>query len=172
MPYFKNLDSTFLAIVSAEASAYHERWVRNGRLGEYGTDVKMRIHVGFPLLATQYLKAQRARAVITESFARLLRGTVDILATPTITVGTPLLGQEIVSSPRGEMPVLSALTLITRPFNLIGFPAISIPCGFVEGRLPAGLQLAAAPLREALLMHAAASFQEVTDFHTKIPPLA
>jgi Asp-tRNA(Asn)/Glu-tRNA(Gln) amidotransferase A subunit family amidase len=61
------------------------------------------------------------------------------------------------------------LTANTAPFNFTGFPAISIPCGFTREGLPIGLQLAAAPWREALLLRAARAYEAATTWHERHP---
>jgi aspartyl-tRNA(Asn)/glutamyl-tRNA(Gln) amidotransferase subunit A len=63
-------------------------------------------------------------------------------------------------------------TRLTYPFNISGFPAASVPCGFDRRGLPIGLQLAAAPWQEALVLRVAHQFQQVTDWHRRRPPLA
>jgi aspartyl-tRNA(Asn)/glutamyl-tRNA(Gln) amidotransferase subunit A len=52
--------------------------------------------------------------------------------------------------------------------NLAGLPALSVPCGFVEG-LPVGLQLIAPPLCEGRLLKTAHHFQKMTDWHIRAP---
>ena len=61
------------------------------------------------------------------------------------------------------------MTRNTSPFNLTGLPAISVPCGFTRGGLPIGLQLAAGPWREALLLRAAYAYERATEWHTRHP---
>ncbi len=62
------------------------------------------------------------------------------------------------------------LTQYTRPFNINGFPAISIPCGFCDG-LPVGLQLAGRPFEEETVLRAAHAYEQATDWHLKRPPV-
>ena len=59
---------------------------------------------------------------------------------------------------------------ITTPFNVGGGPAISLPCGFSRDGLPLGLQLAAAPFDEPVLLQAAHAYQLATDWHRRTPP--
>jgi aspartyl-tRNA(Asn)/glutamyl-tRNA(Gln) amidotransferase subunit A len=63
------------------------------------------------------------------------------------------------------------MTRFTYPFNLSGFPAMTIPCGFDRLGLPIGLQLAAAPWQEALLLRVAHQYQQATDWHQRHPQL-
>jgi aspartyl-tRNA(Asn)/glutamyl-tRNA(Gln) amidotransferase subunit A len=58
--------------------------------------------------------------------------------------------------------------VFTTAANITGIPGMSIPCGFVNG-LPVGLQLQAKPFAEMALYNAAAAYQAVTDWHTKVP---
>jgi aspartyl-tRNA(Asn)/glutamyl-tRNA(Gln) amidotransferase subunit A len=64
-----------------------------------------------------------------------------------------------------------AVSANTRPFNYLGLPAISIPCGFDGNGLPIGLQLAGRPFAEARLMRMADAYQRDTDWHTRRPPV-
>jgi aspartyl-tRNA(Asn)/glutamyl-tRNA(Gln) amidotransferase subunit A len=65
---------------------------------------------------------------------------------------------------------LAELTRFTYPFNLSGFPALSIPCGFDRVGLPIGLQLAARPWQEGLLVRVGHTYQQATDWHCRRPP--
>ncbi|HWN92920.1 MAG TPA: amidase family protein, partial [Verrucomicrobiae bacterium] len=69
-------------------------------------------------------------------------------------------------------PVRASLIRFTRPFNLSGHPAASIPCGFTEGGLPMGLHIIGRPFDEATVLRVADAYQRVTDWHTRRPPLA
>jgi aspartyl-tRNA(Asn)/glutamyl-tRNA(Gln) amidotransferase subunit A len=57
----------------------------------------------------------------------------------------------------------------TRPFNVWGIPTISVPCGFTNDGLPIGLQLAAAPWREDIVLQAAYGYEQATEWHTRAP---
>jgi len=58
----------------------------------------------------------------------------------------------------------------TIPANLVGIPAISIPCGFHDG-LPIGLQIMAPGLKEDVALRVAYAFEQVTDYHLYKPKL-
>jgi Asp-tRNA(Asn)/Glu-tRNA(Gln) amidotransferase A subunit family amidase len=57
----------------------------------------------------------------------------------------------------------------TRPFNLLAFPTISIPCGFTDLGLPVGLQLSGAPWQESRLMTIAHAYEQATEWHKRRP---
>jgi aspartyl-tRNA(Asn)/glutamyl-tRNA(Gln) amidotransferase subunit A len=59
----------------------------------------------------------------------------------------------------------------TRPSNLTGLPAISLPCGSAAG-LPVGLQLIGRAFGEEALLRAAAAYQAATAWHTSRPGIA
>ena len=52
--------------------------------------------------------------------------------------------------------------------NLAGLPAMSIPCGFLDG-LPVGLQIIGGHFAEAKLLNVAHGYQQVTDWHKRMP---
>ena len=62
-------------------------------------------------------------------------------------------------------------TRFTNPFNLTGLPALSVPCGFTTQGLPIGLQIAGRPHDEATVLRVGHSYQQVTEWHRRRPPL-
>ena len=59
-------------------------------------------------------------------------------------------------------PKNSMLSRLTRPWNLYGGPAISVPCGLTSDRLPIGLQLAGRPFEDALLLQVADAYEQAS----------
>jgi len=59
----------------------------------------------------------------------------------------------------------------TRPFNILGLPSISVPCGVTRAGLPIGLQLSAALWAEANVLRLAHAYEQKTDWHTRRPKL-
>ena len=88
---------------------------------------------------------------------------VDVIATPTSPTTAFRLGERI------EDPVQMYLAdVFTVSANLAGIPAISVPCGFVDG-LPAGLQLTGRAWDEATLFRAAANYERLTPWSARAP---
>jgi aspartyl-tRNA(Asn)/glutamyl-tRNA(Gln) amidotransferase subunit A len=59
---------------------------------------------------------------------------------------------------------------LTYAFSVLGLPAISIPCGFTRGNLPAGLQIVGKPREEAAVLRAAAAFEAAHPWVHRLPP--
>ena len=71
----------------------------------------------------------------------------------------------------GEPDLSFNLAANTRPFNYLGLPALSIPCGFTDNGLPAAFQLVGMPFSEGRLFNLGHVFQSATDHHRAVPPL-
>ncbi|BBG03346.1 hypothetical protein PSA01_16330 [Pseudonocardia saturnea] len=162
--------SAQLTVEAAEPSTYHQRWLRE-RPDDYGDDVRLLLEAGEMLLATQYLQAQRYRALLRrQTLAALSR--VDVLVCPTLPFTATPLGEVTVEIDAGvPEDMLSAIMQFTGLPSLTGLPAISVPCGFDEAGLPVGMQLIGKPFAEATLLRAVAGFQDRTAFHAAVPPL-
>ncbi len=142
----------------------------NATRGEgFGQEVKRRIMLGTYALSSgyydaYYLKAQKVRYLISEEFKQAFVN-YDVLAMPTSpTVAFPL-GSKV------NDPMQMYLSdIFTLPVNIAGIPALSLPCGFVEG-LPVGLQLMADRFREDLLLRVGHAYEQATDWHLQRPNL-
>jgi aspartyl-tRNA(Asn)/glutamyl-tRNA(Gln) amidotransferase subunit A len=138
------------------------------RPDDYTRAVRERLELGAITPAVSYIQAQRVRRRITDDFLTAMDG-VDFLAMPTgPTAATPLEG-DLVTSDEADPALLAALINFTGPFDLTGFPAVSIPCGFTRGGLPIGLQLVGKPYAEASLLASARAYEQATDWHRRVP---
>jgi len=134
----------------AEGSAYHARALA-ARGGDYAPDVRARFELGQFLLAQDYLLALRLRT----EMARITHQALDrvtVLVTPTMPITAPPFGQAVRSWGSGQAEAVpDAMIRLTAPFSLIGFPALSVPCG-TAGGLPVSIQIVGRPLDEAVLV--------------------
>jgi aspartyl-tRNA(Asn)/glutamyl-tRNA(Gln) amidotransferase subunit A len=158
-----------LAIISAEASSYHRQMMRV-HAEDVSSDIRKELDSGMVLLATDYLLGQRVRRIIAEEF-RLAFQKVDVLATPTIPIPAPRIDQSDIHIAGQTISVLSAIWRNTYPANLTGSPALCMPCGFTEGRLPISLQLIGRNFEELTLLQVGHRFQLETDWHSRTPPV-
>ena len=95
---------------------------------------------------------------------------VDLLLTPVIPFAVPRLAQLVVL--RAQPAYRMQLLRYTAPFDMSGHPTITLPAGFTRERLPLGVQLVGAYLREELLVRTGRAFQNATDWHARRPPVA
>ncbi len=93
---------------------------------------------------------------------------VDLLITPTTPIPAPRLA-DLQANPDNLRPREVLLLRNTRPFNVWGLPAISVPCGFTKAGLPIGLQIAGAHGQEATVLKLAHSYEEATEWHKRQP---
>lgn len=187
LPHAPQALATYYIILPAEASSNLARYdgvrygtsVRDGKnlydmyaksRGQgFGPEVKRRIMIGTFVLSSGYSdafyhQALRVRAALTEEFHQVF-DQVDVLLTPTSpTVPFPL-------GARSADPLQMYLAdLYTVPANLANIPAMSLPGGFVDG-LPVGIQLMAKQWDEATMFRVGHTYQQLTDWHTKTPPI-
>jgi aspartyl-tRNA(Asn)/glutamyl-tRNA(Gln) amidotransferase subunit A len=146
-------------IAHAEAASYHRELMKN-HFADYGKDVRERLLQGLLIPATTYLGAQRVRRKLAASF-RGLFNRVDLLVLPTTCIAAPRLKTSRVTVGNTSMDVRTALLRLTEPFNLVGAPAISIPCGATREVLPVGLQLVGDVMEDQKLLSAALSFENL-----------
>jgi aspartyl-tRNA(Asn)/glutamyl-tRNA(Gln) amidotransferase subunit A len=155
-------------ITAGEALAYHAEWLRR-RPGDYGRDVRSRLEQSRELMASAYIQAMQKRAAYSGRMERVLE-SVDILLAPTLPVVAPRIDAEQVRAGRARRDVRLALLSLTRPANLSGLPALSVPCGFSRGGIPVGLQLIGRRRKEGTLFRAAYAYEQATSWHLQFPP--
>ncbi len=155
-------------IIMAEAASVHERWLRD-RPGDYGADTLARLRRGQFLTATQYLRAQRVRALLVEEVGDLLRSHIALVL-PTTPCVAPLINQDTVMVGDTPSDVRAILTRMTRLANFTGLPAISVPCGVGAEGMPVGLQVVGRPMDEATVLAIAHAYEQTTPWHTRRPP--
>ena len=161
LPRTHQLRETQRAILSVDAATFHRDRMRE-RPQDFGVDVLQRLRAGESISGVQTAQARRDQAEIRREWIRTL-SHVDLILTATTPIPAP---------PReGQDAVAAAIRLTsnTAPFNVTGLPAVSIPCGFTKGGLPIGLQLAAGPWREALLLRAARAYEAATEWSERHP---
>jgi aspartyl-tRNA(Asn)/glutamyl-tRNA(Gln) amidotransferase subunit A len=159
-----------LAIVGAEALAYHSRWMRE-RPQDYGADVRMRLMTGAFVSAVHYLRGQQVRARVRDEVDRALARR-DVLLAPATPIAAVPVGQTEVALGGRTTDTRSALISMTRPFNVSGHPSCAVPCGFTGEGLPIGMQIVGRPFDEATVLRVADAWQRLTDFHARRPVLA
>jgi aspartyl-tRNA(Asn)/glutamyl-tRNA(Gln) amidotransferase subunit A len=152
----------------AESYKYHCQWIADSP-HLYQTETLRRIRAGTNVTAEQFGRAKAGLTKEREEIKRVFEH-VDALITPTMPVSAPLIA-ELEQHPDQLRPAELLMLRNTRPFNVWGLPAISVPCGFTSGGMPIGLQIAGAPGREDIVLALAYVYEQATDWHMRNPQI-
>jgi len=152
----------------AEASSLFARYLDRRR--DFGPDVLALVEQGRLIPAIDYLNAQRVRTVLARDFSKIWKN-LDCLMTPATPMTAPKIGEMSVGFGSFTEDVRSAATRLTRPFNVLGWPALALPSGFSSAGLPIGLQLVAPPQQEDTLLQAGAALEDAFGVAGRKPTL-
>ena len=163
IPHYQRLaDAAFLGLES-EALAWHrsslsERWE------DYGRPTRLTIAQGALLGAADLVQIERVRQLARrQTLERMTERGVDLLLGPTTGYGAAPF--------QGADPKSIAMAAIHTPaWNSTGFPALSVPMGFDDDRLPLGLQIIGRPFDDDVVLAAGHSYQQRTGWHLDVPP--
>ena len=160
-----------IALVVQRTEAYTYHWEYFSQTPElYQPDTLKRIKTGKDISTADYDSARRKLDQFRRSAADLFK-TVDLIITPTTPV-PPFTISDLLEN----LDQLRAKELVTvrntRPFNLLGLPSVSIPCGFTKQGLPIGLQITGKPGDEATVLRLAYAYERATDWHKRRPVIA
>ena len=170
LPDFTALYRAAEVMVKCEAAAMHRPWMeKTPEL--YANQVRTRMEAGFFIPATQYIDALRLRAHFVKEFLSTAMEDVDAVLLPAIPFPLPTIEETDTETKGGPavLKMVAGFTGLTRPFNTLGIPALSVPCGFDVNGAPIGMQLVGRPFDEAMLYRIGHAYQGATDFHTRVP---
>jgi aspartyl-tRNA(Asn)/glutamyl-tRNA(Gln) amidotransferase subunit A len=148
----------FDQIVGPEAYVYHEPLLKeHGDL--YGSDVKNRIEPGATMHSVDYVRAMRSQLVMKQECDEIFKAA-DVVVTPTVPIPPPRI--DALHKPWGadSETAIASLTRFTRPFNIVGLPTVSIPCGFTTDGLPIGMQITGRAFDEATVLRVAHAYEQ------------
>ena len=153
---------------TAEAYAYHAEFVsRSPEL--YQPETLRRIRKGEDISGAEVEQRRGELEKIRNEINRVF-DDVDVLVTPTIPVPAPAIA-ELKQDPDLLRPREILLLRNTRPVNVWGLPAISLPCGFTSAGLPIGLQIIGPHWREDRVLQLAFAYEQATPWHKRNPEL-
>jgi Asp-tRNA(Asn)/Glu-tRNA(Gln) amidotransferase A subunit family amidase len=142
---------------AAEAYAYHRDMAASSP-ELYQPETLRRIRTGETVSESEYQQAlrglQQTRHEIAEQFAE-----IDVCLMPTTPIPAPRIA-DLMKDPSLLRPAELLLLRNTRPVNVWGLPAISVPCGFTEQGLPIGLQIVGPPGGEATVLRVAYAYEQ------------
>jgi aspartyl-tRNA(Asn)/glutamyl-tRNA(Gln) amidotransferase subunit A len=153
-----------------EASAYHQGMLRE-KADLYTPGVRLYLEVGEYVLATDYIKALRARTLLQQAWRAMFDG-IDVLIAPTLTAPAVSVDDPAVTWPDGTTEAATdAYVRFSAPANVTGLPSLSVPCGFTAGGLPIGMQIMGRPFDEPTLLRVGQAYESATDWTSRRPAL-
>lgn len=144
-------------------------------LRERGTEItephRRQLQRGNFIPAPRHLEALALRGRYLEEFCNRVFSDSDVLLTPAFPVPVPTI--EAMRNPEtsGEFSRNRVINIYTRPFNYLGLPALTAPCGFTPNGMPVACQLVGRPFDERTLLSVAHAYQIATDWHLRTPQL-
>lgn len=145
---------------------YHAEFVaRSPEL--YDPETLRRIRTGERIRDADFAQKKLELQALRQNAGRLFaEREIDLLLTPTTPIPPPLI-DDLLRDPQALRPTELLMLRNTRPFNVLGAPAISVPCGFTHTGLPIGLQIAGPPGADAAVLNLAIAFQRKTEWHER-----
>jgi aspartyl-tRNA(Asn)/glutamyl-tRNA(Gln) amidotransferase subunit A len=164
VPDISALNAVGQVILLSEASAVMDPHMEPR--ARFGADVLTRLDQGRLIPAIDYINAQRIRRKFRLEFDRLW-SEVDCMLMPTTPNTAPRIGEETIRLGGRDEDARLAATRFVRAINVLGLPALSIPCGLSGSGLPVGLQILGPAFEEATILKVGAALE---DGGVGIPP--
>jgi aspartyl-tRNA(Asn)/glutamyl-tRNA(Gln) amidotransferase subunit A len=157
-------------IIDAEAASIFEQFVRSGQVNELADQSQIDgLKASLTYSALDYLKAMRVRTQV-QAALRDLFANVDVLLAPTKLSPPDRADQPFDETEPKRPDQKGVYSGLVQASNLCGLPAITVPCGFVNG-LPIGLQIVGPAFQDNRVIAFAKAFQSCTNFHQQHPSL-
>ena len=176
IPHMDLMPAVKVCTSRVENASAHERNLRT-HARDYSKQTLYAYLSALLVPASAYLMAQRVRRIICDEFHDLLK-RVQLLALPTVPFTVPTIdecntgwlnidGKKVRrQDERGGADSLCAI-----PFNVTGFPSMSVPCGFAKAGTPIGMQIASGPFQEELIFSVAHAYEQATEWHKRKPKI-
>jgi len=149
-------------ISMVERAAAYEEWART-RLGDFGERVRSRLMLGALVSGVDYVQALRRRRELRAELQAAMAG-LDVV----LTAAQPSEAPKIDTLPKWDVFETPSFTM---PFNVAGYPAISVCSGFGADGLPLAIQLIGKPFQEPTVLRIADAFEKAADFRSKRPAM-
>ncbi|MDE0940820.1 MAG: amidase [Alphaproteobacteria bacterium] len=160
LPDLDGLLSLGNRIVVTEAAAYHrERFAQAPEA--FGPELTQVIGRGESYSATDYILAQQSRRAMKAKYLKAFEG-FDAMVLPTSTLAACPIAED-------AYPLVRPRSRNTLPFNTLGWPAISVPCGLARNGMPIGLQIVGQPFAEGTVLALAQAYDQATNWPRHAP---
>jgi aspartyl-tRNA(Asn)/glutamyl-tRNA(Gln) amidotransferase subunit A len=114
--------------------------------------------------ASDYVQAHRFRSYFKKAVASVM-ADLDVLVTPTSTAPAEKIADM-------DMTRRMLGVSFTGVWNLVGLPALAVPCGFSSSGLPLSMQIVGKPFDEATVLRVGDVYQQTVDWQLRVPPMA
>jgi len=141
-PEVEEMPDLLTTIIQAEGSAYHQRYA--GKEDLYAPGFRERVLQGREIKATAYIEALDKMKAIQQKWLMQMN-RYDVVIVPSIPSIAPKHGATTIEIQGESFPFRALLGRFTRPFNLLGWPALTVPNGISPEGLPTGIQIAGKP---------------------------
>jgi len=160
IPNLNRLREAHSTILTSEAYSFHMHNLE-GKADGYGPNLRPAFEIGQFYTAESYIQAQRYRKKISQEFKEIFN-KVDVILTPTFPDVAPEieLYEKEVSFWRGKFTFIA---------NILGLPALSLPCGFSKENLPIGLQIIGSPYSEGEVLSIGSVFEQQEEYYKVLP---
>jgi Asp-tRNA(Asn)/Glu-tRNA(Gln) amidotransferase A subunit family amidase len=155
-----------MVLLGAEGPSGLEEFLRKN-LARLGPDLQVLLLCGEHVSARDYLKAQRARGLIRRAW-RALFAHADLVLMPSAGIPAGIIRRDALATGEIDEETSARAVACTFPSNLTGYPAVSIPCGWVEN-VPVGVQLVAPAWHELRALRAGAALERAALFRARRP---
>jgi len=155
-------------ITAAEGAALHLERLRQ-RPRDFDPAVRDRLIAGATIPAAWVIGAQRFRRWFYARMMEIFR-SIDVILAPATPCRAPLIGQEFLTLDGKTLPVRANLGIFTQPISFIGLPVAAVPV-WLDGGLPLGVQIIAAPWREAVALRVARALEQAGVVHAPVAAL-
>ena len=155
-------------ITWSEAAQVHAPWIE--QLNEYTNGVQQKVLVGSVISSTMYHKAQQLRRWVQDEIADALK-EVDVLVGASMGSPPGKIQTSVAAGGDAAAYRMATQRSFTRPQNLTGQPAVSVPCGFSKDGLPVGFQISGRLFEDDLVLKVAHAYEQATEWHKMHPVL-
>lgn len=162
LDYTAETSAAYTVTFRSEAFAYHELRLEVSPAA-YGYHSRRQLELGSVFSAADYIHARRFGRAMAGRWERAI-SDIDVMVTPTIATVAPRF-EGFDPDAALDQPELTGC------FNLLGWPAMTVPCGFDDEGLPIGMQLVAPPYQDRRVIGVARAYQEIDDVHLRKPPI-
>lgn len=163
-----SLHAIEFTIIYSEAASIHESKLNH--LDAYGDEFGRFLSRAQFTSAVDYLRSLRLRHMVQLDFEKAF-DVNDVIILPAGVCVAPTHDRLVARIGDEEWPLAGVISRPTAVMNIVGLPAITVPAGFDDHGLPVAIQIAARPYDEQSCINVAHAFQQLTRFHTILPPM-